>query len=282
MTLQSEIPLMKHVTRGSGATLVLVPGGLTGWISWEPHAEALAASREVIRLQLLNVQLGLSGAPLPSNYSVEFEVSALRQTLDDLAIEQADFAAWSYGAEITLSFSIYNPHRVRSLTLIEPAGFWVLRSRRALSEQTLNEQRFFQTLATDDISEEQLVAFAHFVGLVPEDVDPRALPLWPVWFKHRQSLRLGGAEYQHEDSIEGVRGFDRPVLLVKGEGSSPYHHEIVDVLAEEFPNARAISFPGGHAPHIVSMGPFLERFTHFLSERNVAEKTSERSYPANG
>lgn len=271
MSFQSEVPLMERDISGSGEPLVLLPGGLTGWISWMPHAEVLAESRKVIRLQLLNVELGLAGSPLPPEYSVDYEVTALGKTLDDLAIEQADFAAWSYGAEIALSFSIHNPHRVQSLTLIEPAGFWVLRSRGPLSEQLLDEQRFFQTLATDDLSEEQLIRFTHFAGLVPEGEDPRTLPQWPVWFKHRQSLRIGGTEYQHEDSIELVRAFDKPVLLVKGEGSSLYQHEIVDVLAKELPIAQVVTFQGGHAAHIVSMQPFLERFTEFLSERNLTQ-----------
>jgi pimeloyl-ACP methyl ester carboxylesterase len=74
--------------------------------------------------------------------------------------------------------------------------------------------------------------------------------------------------FHHKDSIELVREFDKPVLLVKGEGSSSITHKIIDVLAEEFPNARVVTFPGGHAPHIVSMQPFLESFGRFLSERN--------------
>jgi pimeloyl-ACP methyl ester carboxylesterase len=271
MSLQSEIPLMKRVASGRGEPLILVPGGLTGWLSWIPHAETLAASRRVIRLQLLNVELGLSGAPLPPTYSVDFEVTALGKTLDDLAIEQADFAGWSYGTVIALSYALHNPHRVQSLTLIEPSAYWVLRSRGPLSRQLLDEQKYMQTLATDDVSEAQLIEFMHVFRLVPEDADPRTLPQWPVWLKHRQSLRIGDTEYQHEDSIELVRRFEKPVLLVKGEGSNPYLHDILDVLAEEFPNARVVTFPGGHAPHIVSMQPFLKRFTCFLSERNAAQ-----------
>ncbi|MDQ4074844.1 MAG: alpha/beta hydrolase [Chloroflexota bacterium] len=270
MSLQSEVPLMKRVANGRGEPLVLVPGGLTGWLSWIPHAEALAASRRVIRLQLHNVELGLSGAPLPPAYSVDFEVTALGKTLDDLAIEQADFAGWSYGAMIALSYAIHNPNRVRSLTLIEPPAFWVLRRRGPLSKQLLDEQQYMQTLATDDVSEEQMIRFTQRVGLVPEDVDPRTLPQWPVWYKHRQSLRVGDIEFRHDDSIELVRTFEKPVLLVKGEGSTPSLHASIDMLAEEFPNARVVTFPGGHAPHIVSMQPFLKCFTRFLSERNAA------------
>lgn len=120
MSLQSEVPLMERDASGSGEPLVLLPGGLTGWISWIPHTETLAASRRVTRLQLHNVALGLSGARLPPNYSVDFEVAALGKTIDDLAINQADFAGWSYGAEIALSFAIHNPNRIQSLTLIEP------------------------------------------------------------------------------------------------------------------------------------------------------------------
>jgi pimeloyl-ACP methyl ester carboxylesterase len=268
MNFESDIPVMERDISGDGEPLVLMPGGLTGWLSWIPHAETLSAYRRVIRLQLHSVALGLSGSPLPPNYAVDYEATALRDTLDELGIEQADFAAWSYGAETTLSYAIHHPNRVQSLTLIEPPAFWVLRSRGPLSRASLDEQKFLQTLATDDVSEEQLVGFIHSAGLVPEDIDPRTLPPWSGWYKHRQSMRIGDIPFQHEDSIELVRAFHKPVLLVKGEGSSPYYYDIIDILAEEFPDARVVSFPGGHAPHILSMKPFMERFEHFLSERN--------------
>jgi pimeloyl-ACP methyl ester carboxylesterase len=268
MNLQSEIPLMKRDVSGSGEPLILLPGGLTGWLSWIPHAEALAVSRRVIRLQLHNVDFGLSGVPLPSTYSVDFEVTALRKTLDDLGIQQADFAGWSYGGAIALSFALHDPHRVRTLTLIEPPSYWMLRSRGStvFTQQMQDEKEFLQTLSTDSVSDEQLIGFAHSSGLVPDDVDPRTLPQWSVWLLHRQSLRMGAIVYQHEVDIELVPKFVKPVLLVKGKGSSQSMHAIIDALAEELPDARVVSFPGGHAPHILSMQPFLEQFTRFLSE----------------
>jgi pimeloyl-ACP methyl ester carboxylesterase len=267
MSLQSEVPTLEHDVSGQGEPLVLMGGGLTGSRSWEPHAKTLAASRQVIRIQFHFVTLGLSDDRLPPNYSVGHEVAALHKTIDALAVKQADFAGWSAGGEIILSFAIHHPNRVRSLTLIEPGGMWILRSRGSLPGQLLDDQKFLQTLATDDVSEEQLVRFMHWTGVVPQDMDPRTLPQWPVWFEHRQSLRIGDAPYHHEDDLELVRAFEKPVLLVKGEGSIEFNHEVVDILAEELPDARVVSFPGGHAPHIVSMEPFLERFYRFLSER---------------
>jgi pimeloyl-ACP methyl ester carboxylesterase len=266
MSFQSEGPLMESDISGSGEPLVLLPGGLTGWLSWVPHAEVLAKSRKVIRLQLLNVELGLAGAPLPPEYSADYEIKALGKTLKNLAIEQADFAGWSYGAQITLSFAIHNPARVQSLTLVEPDPYWILRQRGLLPQQVLEEQAYFQTLAKDNVSEGELITFLHFIG-VPEDVDPRTLPQWLIWREHRQSIRIGDVPFRHNDSIDLVRAFDKPVLLVKGEGSNPYIHDGIDVLAEELPYARVVTFPGGHSAHIVSMQPFLERFTEFLSER---------------
>ncbi|MBI2979431.1 MAG: hypothetical protein HYY41_01145, partial [Chloroflexi bacterium] len=51
---------------GKGVPLVLVPGGLTGWLSWEPHTERLSATRKVIQVQLLNVQYGFENRRLPT------------------------------------------------------------------------------------------------------------------------------------------------------------------------------------------------------------------------
>lgn len=134
----------------------------------------------------------------------------------------------------------------------------------------VDEKQYFQTLALDEVGEAELITFLHFIG-VPEDVDPRTLPQWPDWFKHRQSLRIGDVPFHHEDSIELVCTFEKPVLLVKGEGSNPYFHDGIDVLAEELPEARVVTFPGGHSPHVESMQPLLERFTEFPSKQNAAK-----------
>ncbi len=249
---------------GSGEPVVLVPGGLTGWTSWEPHAKRLSEDHTAVRVQLTAVDLGLRNEPLPTNYSVDYETQALTIALDQGGVRQSHFAAWSYGAEITLNFALNNPDRVKSLTLIEPPAIWVLRSKGPLSAGLLEDQKTIRALGPRDVSETQLVWFTHFAGFVPQDVDPRTLPQWPVWFKHRQSLRTGDVVYRHEDDIRRVRNFTKPVLLFKGEGSSAWLHEIVDILAIEFPRAEVVTLPGGHAPHIVSMERFMEQLTKFV------------------
>jgi len=35
--------------------IVLVPGALSGWVSWKPHAEVLSRDYRVVRVQLLNM-----------------------------------------------------------------------------------------------------------------------------------------------------------------------------------------------------------------------------------
>ncbi|MBI2184520.1 MAG: alpha/beta hydrolase [Thaumarchaeota archaeon] len=261
--------VMRSEVSGSGNPVVLVPGGLTGWLSWKPHAEQLSANCRVIRVQLLSVDLGLRNEPLPTGYSVGFEAVALEKALDRLGVRQADFAAWSYGGEIALSYALSNPDRVRTLTLIEPPVIWVLRSRGGLSRELLEEQRQIRSLGPEDVSESQLEWFTHFAGFVPIGVDPKKLPQWPIWVEHRRSLRTGDAAFQHQDSIERVRRFDKPVLLFKGEGSSGFLHQIIDILGEEFPDASVKVLPGGHALQMASIREFMEILNRFLLEGQV-------------
>jgi len=92
MKLQSRV-------EGEGEPIVLVPGGLTGCISWEPHAKRLTATRKVIRVQLLNVEYGLENRPLPPGYSLRTEAGALKATLDEAVPNgPLDIVAWSFGA----------------------------------------------------------------------------------------------------------------------------------------------------------------------------------------
>lgn len=257
---------VKTDVTGHGPPLVLVPGGLTGWNSWQAHAEKLAPDWRVVRTQLLSVDLGLRGEPLPSDYSLRMESYGLLHALDELEVEEANLVGWSYGGGIALNVALDNPDRVRSLTLVEPDADWVLRAfdRYGVDAQAFNEG--MRAYAMADVSEAQLERFLIDIGVVPTGVDARSLPRWPVWVEHRQSLRIGDTPTRHEDDVARLRTFHRPVLLFKGEGSPAFMRETVDLLAQELPNARVEELPGGHALPLVSMDRFLEILKAFLGE----------------
>jgi pimeloyl-ACP methyl ester carboxylesterase len=264
----TKMTLRTHVM-GQGAPLVLIGGGLTGWLSWIPHQERLAASRRVARAQLLIVQLGLENRPVPAGYSVKMESAALAAAIDGFHAEgPLDLVAWSFGAFVTLDYALDHPERVRTLTLIEPPAFWVLEATRDPAyEQEREALRPLADRIRDDVTEADLVEFVHFASLCPPGTRPQDLPQWPVWLEHRRSLRRQfDVAFDHRDTIDRVRAFDRPVLLVKGTGSTPVLHRILDTLGEALPHARALELDGGHAPQIVEMDAFLEALARFHTD----------------
>jgi pimeloyl-ACP methyl ester carboxylesterase len=255
-------------SRGEGRPIVLVPGGLTGWQSWIPHQEILQKEYRVIRSQLFAVESGLHNEPLPKDYSVQWEVDALAEKIDELGLDKFDLASWSYGAAVSVSYAIHHPEKIRSLTLIEPPAIWILKSRGPLSESLERERLAIASLAPGPVTEEQLIWFTHFAGFVPMDVDPQTLPMWQSWSEHKQSLRNGDAVFWHNDDMDLVRSFPHPVLLIKGSGSSKFLHDIIDILSETFTKAKLVEFPGGHAPQIVSKEAFMTEFQRFIESVN--------------
>jgi len=253
--------------KGEGRPLVLVGGGLTGFLSWVPHQQRLQGARRVVRAQPLSVQFGLENRPLPPEYSVKMESRALAGALEGLGLtEPVDLVAWSYGAEITLDFALDHPDRVRTLTLIEPPAIWVLDAAGVTDPQARRESdemlALYQKMG-DDVSEAQLATFVCQAGLCPPGKAPQELPAWPTWVKHRRSLRTRDAAWAHTDTAGRLRSFDRPVLLLKGTGSTHFLHRITDGLAATLPRAQVVELPGGHAPQIVAVDDFLARLAAF-------------------
>jgi pimeloyl-ACP methyl ester carboxylesterase len=258
---------MQIDTKGAGRPVVMVGGGLTGWLSFIPHQQRLMGSREVTRAQLLSVQLGLESRPLPKNYSVKLESSALAAALDARELrDPVDLVAWSYGALVTLDFALDHPERVRTLTLIEPPAYWVLDALDMLDERALRDREELEALGaetTSDVTAAQLATFVRSVGLCPPDKEPSELSAWPQWLEHRRSLRQTAKVLEHRDDAARLRSFQRPVLLVKGTGSTYGLHRILDALASVLPRVQTIELPGGHAPQIAAMDDFLARLAAF-------------------
>jgi pimeloyl-ACP methyl ester carboxylesterase len=261
--------IMRTDIQGEGPLLVLVGGGLTGWLSWIPHQERLAPSRRVARAQPLVVDLGLENRAVPADYSIDLESRALGAAVEAIAPDQpVDVVAWSFGGYAALEYALDHPGRIRTLALIEPPALWVLEA--AGDPEYDRETERLRPLAErfrGDVTEDDLEVFVQFAGLCPPGKRPRDLPQWPLWVEHRRSLRgQFDAELDHHDDVGRLRAFDPPVLLVKGHGSAPWLHRITGVLAQNLPNARVLELEGGHAPHIVEMDRFLDELRRFHDE----------------
>ena len=229
---------------GTGRPIVLVGGGLTGWMSWQPHAERLAATRTVALLQPLNVQFGLEDRPLPASYGPTTESTALKAALDDMEwYEPVDVVGWSYGAFISLDFALEHPERIRSLTLIEPPAAWAL-PENGVSDPGISVLQ--ELHIGSDVTESELEQILPAIGLVPDGQNPRDLPQWPVWVEHRRSFRAFLVPIEHKDDPARLKRFDRPVLLVAGTDTAPFERRIQRALAALLPRARSLEMPGGH------------------------------------
>jgi len=255
--------VLQHEVVGAGDPLVLVPGILTGWLSWIPHTERLARSRKVIRVQPIHSELAVRGELPEPGFDWRTEREAFRLTLDALGIERADLAGWSGGGRALVEFCAAYPERVRTLTLIEPAAYWVAEQAGGGSEEPRYDESFSQKIAGRPVTEEELLEFLVQAGMVSDDYtsDPR----WPVWLQNRNALASDQALAWPDRRLEDLRGLDRPVLLVVGEQTTDWLKRVISILGESYPRSRTIRLAGDHACHIQSIDRFLEELEKHLA-----------------
>jgi pimeloyl-ACP methyl ester carboxylesterase len=253
--------------RGAGDPLVLVPGGLTGWVSWLPHQERLAERYRVIRVQPIHNELGSKGVAGDPGYSAQIERESLRLTLDELDLEGPHLAGWSGGGLVLIEFAIEYPERVRSLTLVEPAAYWVLERLGERLGELEESNGFLHGLFGREVSEGELTTFLRVSGFVAPGEDVRSHPKWGRWVAHRATLSwLGPLLDRPERSIDDLVRIAAPALVTKGTNSDAVDRRLVDVLGERLSDVQVKEFEGDHAHHIESIDAFLDSVEAHLGE----------------
>jgi pimeloyl-ACP methyl ester carboxylesterase len=250
--------VLLHEVKGQGEPVVLVPGGLSGWLSWIPHAERLSADRKVIRVQLRSVELAEAGEPFPDDYGVLTEREALHATVNELGLDSFDLAGWSHGGLVSLAFALEYPERVRTLTLVEPGAFWILRETGHASDALAGAEADDRSFTGREITVDDLNDFLVRAGLGQLGDDFESVPSWPVWVRNRQVLSIFGTLWDYTDSLERLRALEIPVLAVKGTETTELEAAVVDDLVATVPRGRLLELPGGHASHIENIDRFLE------------------------
>lgn len=260
-----EPRVLQHEITGNGEPIVLVPGGLTGWLSWIPHAERLSATHRVIRVQPIHNELGSKGVPGDPAYTAETERESLRMTIDALGIDRADLAGWSGGGRALVEFALAYPDRVRSLTLVEPAAYWVLEQLGESDPDVGSINKFIHGLAGANITENDLAAFLEMAGFLSSRSEARAHPNWERWVPHRMALSWQSEELDRSGrSIDELARIDLPVLLVKGTVTGDWEKRVVDELGARIKGARVVELAGDHACHIQSIDRFMDELESHL------------------
>ena len=253
--------------KGEGEPIVLVPGGLTGWLSWIPHQERLAGRFRAIRVQPIHNELGSAGQPGRPGYTAEVEREALRMTLDALELDRPHLAGWSGGGKAVLEFAAEYPERARTLTLVEPAAYWILEQLGEQDEVVDELNAFIHPLFGQEVSADDLATFLEYAGFVADRRDAPSHPNWERWQAHRMALSWQGEELDHPPrSVEDLTGVSCPTLLFKGTMTAGWLKRVVDVLGERLPRATVVELEGDHACHIESIHDFLDAFERHLAE----------------
>ncbi len=264
-TAYAQLTTKKVIIEGKGPPVVLLAGGRWDMRSFNQPAKALSSKHLVIRMEHFNVQFAQEGLILPPTYSVEKESAAIGYTLDSLNItEPVVLIGWSYGALMALDFALTHPARIRQLVLYEPPAFWVAKAK---GESPEGMQQMMQLTAafTPDatITESQLAQFR----CILESCDTskiRSHPQWSTWVKQKDRLRGLSAVTKHNNSIEQLHSFKKPVLILTGKGTVTFHKRINELLAAELPFASIREIAGGHAAPQVAVNEFIQALTEFI------------------
>jgi pimeloyl-ACP methyl ester carboxylesterase len=252
----NSYPLPHDVT-GAGEPFILVPGGLSGWLSWVPFVEPLVKDRRVIRVQLRSIELAEAGQPIPAVYGTLMEREALHAVADQLGLTSFDLVGWSYGGHIALAFALEYPQHVRTLTVIEPPAFWITRETGRTTESFTKHETHDRAAAGREITISDLKEFLVRAGFGQPGDDFESMPGWPVWARNRQSIATNGTIWDYVDSLDRLRKLDVPVLAVRGTETTDVLAAIAEDVAEQAPRGRLLELPGGHACHIQNMNRFL-------------------------
>ncbi len=263
----SETP--RHWFRtGSGRTIVMLGGGVFGAAMFAPHAEELAGEFDIIRIQTLNIQAAETKTEMPSDYTVTQEAAAVHATLAHIGVEgPVDIVGSSYGALVALHFAVTYPKLVRTATLFEPPAFWTLSDQDYERDSTARQMRDLCQLLSPSTrpTDEQYFRFRCLLGECPSNIPDRADSTRAEWDFRRRAMRGLTAVTLHREEEAALRKLSRPVLLMNGSRSVPFHRRINELLAQKISNVETTELEGAHSAPRSNKDGFIQQLRSFLA-----------------
>lgn len=257
--------IKKVLIEGEGTPIVMLNGGTADMSVFTIHSKKLSRYYKVIRMEQFNVQYAIDGLTLPKSYSLRMESEAIKFTLDSLNIkEPVILIGHSYGGLIAFDFALNHPAYIRSLVLIEPPIFEIAKLKNESPQGMKKMQRISKQFTPQAEITEDMVKQFRCDLMNCDTFDIRKHPLWPIWIKQKNRLRGLSEVDNYKVNFKKLHQFQKPVLIVTGTQTVPFHKRIDELLRARFRFAKTATIHGGHTAVNTNPDEFIEDFLKFL------------------
>ncbi len=257
--------IKKVLIEGEGTPIVMLNGGTADMSVFTVHSKELSRNYKVIRMEQFNVQYATERLMLPKDYSVQMESEAIKFTLDSLNIkEPIILVGHSYGGLIAFDFALNHPDYIRSVVLIEPPIFGIAEIKNESPEGMKKMQELLKQFTPHAEIADDMVKQFRCDLMNCDTFDIRKHPLWATWIKQKNRLRGLSVVNNYQIDLKKLHQFQKPVLIVTGTQTVPFHTRIDELLAAEFSLAKTASIQGGHTAVNTNPNEFIECLLKFL------------------
>jgi pimeloyl-ACP methyl ester carboxylesterase len=244
---------------GTGAPVIALHGSASSGAQWRSLSGCLEG-----RFRIITPDLPGSGRSERLPGSQRPSLAAMIRHLSDifdLCEEPVHLVGHSFGGALALKAALMMPEQIRSLTLIEPASFHVLKRENTTTKSPFSEvDSVASTMRSFAGEGDAWNAMAHFIDF------------WNgagAWQRSSHGLRqhlarLTGSVLEDFASIEaepdGLAAYSRitcPVLAVMGSQSPAASLRTTELVSEALPDARLVVLANaGHMapltdPHVI-------------------------------
>ena len=256
-----------YQTAGEGPPLVFVHAGIADSRLWRRQLDTFATRYRVIAYDLRGY--GKSDLP-PDSFAHYRDLSDL---LTALNIDTANFVGASMGGATVINFALDQPHRVTSLTLVDPAvgGYEFTDEETIAGWKEATEAYEAGDLERAAAIESDMWLAGPHRSLDDIDSESRNLVRTMLLRSYELVNREATEAEQNPPAIERLRELTAPVLLVVGKLDTPDMKSIAERLEREIPTCRVESVAdAAHLPSLERPEEFEKLLGSFLEEVTVS------------
>jgi pimeloyl-ACP methyl ester carboxylesterase len=255
---------LSYEIEGSGSPVVLVHGSWSDRHGWDRVAHTFARDFTVVRYDRRGHSES-ERAPGTTRDDVR-DLAALIEALD---VAPAHVVSSSFGGIIGFHLAVWSPDLLRSLVSHEPPATSLVpaghAARRAIDEASEGERAVSAQIEAGD-HEGAARRFVDEIAFGPGTWERLPDPLRATFVRNAETF----AEEQRDPEarwvdLEGLRAFDRPVLLTQGTVGPEWYGAVIALIAEVLPKpSRHVYRRAGHMPHGTHPDEYVETVAEFM------------------